>query len=63
MRAHIRIVRDRDQSVLEQDVADVADGSSLGAVIHGLIDRIRSAHPQTELLDFTIQVAGADKAA
>jgi hypothetical protein len=63
MRALIRIVRDRDQSVLEQDVADVADGSSLGAVIHGLIDRIRTAHPQTELLDFTIKVAGADKAA
>ena len=55
----IKIVRDRDQTVLEQDLADVSDGTSLGQAISNLIARIVKAHPQTELRNFTIKV-GSD---
>jgi hypothetical protein len=56
MRTLIKIVRDRDQSVLEQDVAEVADGSAVGRAIGELLARIRSAHPETDLSAFTVKV-------
>jgi hypothetical protein len=63
MRAQIRIVRDRDQSVLEEDIADISDSYWVGKAISDLLDRIRTAHPRTELLDFTIKVDRADNVA
>jgi hypothetical protein len=63
MRTLIRIVRDRDQSVLEEDITDVSERYSVGKAISDLLDRVRMAHPQTELWDFTIKVDRADKAA
>jgi hypothetical protein len=63
MRALIRIVRDRDQSVLEEDVTEVSERYSIGKAISDLLDRVRAAHPQTELWGFTIKVDRADKAA
>jgi len=63
MRTLIKIVRDRDQSVLEEDVTDVSECYSIGKAISDLLDRVRAAHPQTELWGFTIKVDRADKAA
>lgn len=63
MRTLIRIVRDRDQSVLEEDITDVSERYSIGKAISDLLDRVRRAHPQTELWDFTIKVDRADKTA
>ena len=61
MQALIKIVRDRDQSVLEEDIADISDRYWVGKAISDLLERVRTAHPQTELLDFTIKVHRADK--
>jgi hypothetical protein len=61
MRTLIRIVRDRDRSVLEEDVADVSECYSIGRAISDLLDRVRAAHPRTDLWDFTIEVHKADK--
>jgi hypothetical protein len=63
MRTLIRIVRDRDQSVLEEDITDVTERYSIGRAISDLLDRVRAAHPKTQLSDFTIKVARADGAA
>jgi hypothetical protein len=63
MRTLIRIVRDRDQSVLEEDIAEVSERYSVGRAINDLLDRIRVAHPQTELWGFTVKVDRIDKAA
>jgi len=63
MRTLIKIVRDRDQSVLEEEITEVSERHSIGKAISELLDRIRAAHPRTELSDFTIKVDRADKAA
>jgi hypothetical protein len=56
MRTAIKIVRDKDQSVLEEDVADVSEHNPIGRAINDLLDRVRKAHPRTDLWDFTIKV-------
>ena len=63
MRTLIKIVRDRDQSVLEEEITEVSERYSIGKAISDLLDRIRAAHPQTELCGFTIKVDRADNAA
>lgn len=63
MRTLIKIVRDRDQSILEEDITEVSERYSIGKAINDLLDRIRMAHPQTELWGFTIKVERADKLA
>jgi hypothetical protein len=63
MRTLIKIVRDRDQSVLEEDIADVSERYSIGKAISDLLDRVRKAHPETGLWDFTIKVDRVDKIA
>lgn len=57
MRTLIKIVRDRDQSVLEQDIVDQADGTAIGRAIGELLARIRSAYPKTDLSNVTIKVS------
>jgi hypothetical protein len=52
----IRIIRDRDQTVLEQDVADLADGTTIGRKVSDLLARIREAHPQADLTNLTIKI-------
>ena len=60
----IKIVRDKDQSVLEQDIAEAADGRSLAQKISDLFARITKAHPQADLSNLTIKIGeGADKMA
>jgi hypothetical protein len=64
MRTLIKIVRTRDQTVLEQEVAELCDATAVDRVIGDLLARIRKAHPRTVLRDFIITVGeGADKLA
>jgi hypothetical protein len=56
MRTFIKIVRDRDQTILEQDIAELPDGRALVRAISQLLDRIVAAHPKTDLTGFTIKV-------
>jgi hypothetical protein len=64
MRTLIKIVRDRDQSVLEQDVADVADANAIGRAISDLLARIHTDHPHADLGNLTIKIgSGSSKPA
>lgn len=56
MRVRITITRNRDQSILEEDVAVVSDGASIGAAIQRLLMHVQTVHPNTDLSSFTIKV-------
>jgi hypothetical protein len=60
MRVRITITRNRDQSILEEDVAVVSDGAAIGAAIQRLLIQVQTVHPNTDLSNFTIKVEPDD---
>jgi hypothetical protein len=61
MRAKIEIIRDRDGTVLDQDVASVNGAASIGEAISRLLVHIEASHPNADLSKLTIKVGGEDE--